>query len=154
MNANSNAVKTKVASESRKLDLENKLLKYRNVRATNEKRSDEADKIDIASALIETNPDELIPEDTTDKNMQKYYNRFKKECKNAQTSVLGTRQYKLALLSIIKHFTDMVDETILTSADIEISKSTSKLELHKKLAKAILMYHQFRNQIRANTSFA
>ena len=67
MNANSNAVKTKVASESRKLDLENKLLKYRNVRATNEKRSDEADKIDIASALIETNPDELVPDSTSEK---------------------------------------------------------------------------------------
>ena len=130
------------------------LLKYRNVRATNEKRSDEADKIDIAAALIETNPDELIPENTSEKNMKKYFNRFRKECKNAQTSALGNRQYRIALLFTIKHFTDMVDETILTSADIEIAKSTSKLELDKKLAKAILMYHQFRNQIRANISFA
>ena len=153
MNANSNAVKTKVASESRKLDLENMLLKYRNVRATNEKRNDEAEKNDIAIALIETNPDELIPEDTTDKNMKKYYNRFRKECKNTQTTVFGTRQYRIALLFTIKHFTDMVDETILTSADIEIAKSTSKIELAKKLSKAILMYQQFRNQIRANTSF-
>ena len=40
------------------------LLKYRNVRATNEKRNDEA--VNIASALIETNLDELIPQDTAD----------------------------------------------------------------------------------------
>ena len=47
----------------------------------------------------------------------------------------------------------MVDKTILISADIEIGNSTSKLELDKKLAKAILMYQQFKNEIRANTSF-
>ena len=44
----------------------NVLPKYRNVRATNEKRNDEAVDINIASALIETNLDELIPEYTAD----------------------------------------------------------------------------------------
>ena len=48
-------------------DITNNVLpKYRNVRATNEKRNDEAVDINIASALIETNLDELIPEYTAD----------------------------------------------------------------------------------------
>jgi len=44
----------------------------------------------------------------------------------------------------------MVHKTILISGDIEIANVTSKLALDKMITKVILMYHQFRNQIRVH----
>lgn len=139
--------------EFRQADLKNFEIRLREMRKTAQKQNDKLDKHSLGAGLIETNPDELIPKNSEDKSINQCFKRYKKESKSVGLSLPGIRQYKTSLLLTLKHFLSMCSAPVLNNSDFEVSDSISKSDLNKKVAKAILVYHQFKGEIRANISY-
>ena len=86
-------------------------------------------------------------------DLTKCYNKFKKDCHATQTSVLGARQYKTALLKTIKHILKITVPQIVNEKDFEVSDGLSKSDLESKLTKAIFLYSSFEKKVRGFVSF-
>jgi len=137
----------------RKHDLENFKIKLRETKKNANKQNHTLQQLEIGSGLIETNPDGLIPSSFETKIVKKYYEVFKRECKATSTTVLGIRQYKHCLLKTIKHFLQLTSISIVQNSDFEISDSLPKSEVDEKVSKAIVLYNQFKTDIKRNITY-
>lgn len=141
----------KSAAIGREEDYKNKIIKIQKKIGRNMKKNDLTDRIQIASCLIETNPNELIPRSM--KDISKKYSNFKKECKATSTSVLGPRQYRTALLLTVRHLLKIAVPQIINDQDFEFADSASKAEVDQKTTRALFLYDTFEAQIRSNILF-
>lgn len=142
---------TESQKKSKKVDFENRMMKINYIANKNKKSNDEQAKIQIACSVIETAAPDLIP--TNMDQIDSLYKKFKKECQNTSTSVIGIRQYKKCILLTIRHLLKLSVPEIVKDQDYEISQSSPADEVNSKLSKSIFYYNQFQNNIRANIIF-
>ena len=142
-----------VRDSFRKEDLKNFQIRLQQLKKTAEKHNDQLDRISIGIGLIETNPEELIPSTPDGKTVDKCFNKFKREARSTGTKVLGKRQYKESLLLCIQHFLGFCPQLQLNKKDFELSDSTSSNETNAKVSKAIVLYNQFKTEIRGRISY-
>ena len=134
----------------RKLDVENRKKKMQKIIGKNLTETNQLEKLQIGSAIIETNPS-LIPEDLASLKLK--HKQFQKEAKVTGTSALGEKQFKLCLLLCIKHLLNLAVPRVVSEKDYEWSESISKIELDKKVAKVLFLYKGFESEIRSSISF-